>query len=112
MCDPVREQVVPLPPDLDPLLGVYVAHLGLICANGLHAAADLGGAVTGPGDLGADLVRLSEKFHHNGLTLRCARIGRVPRGLAAYGDRHRLSAVFRTAAAGWPPTTGGPARVG
>ena len=31
----------PLPADLDPLLGVYVAHMGPICANGLlHAAAD------------------------------------------------------------------------
>ena len=42
--DPVREHVVPLPADLDPLLGVYVAHLGPICANGLlHAAADVAG---------------------------------------------------------------------
>ena len=200
--DPVREHVVPLPDDLDPVLGVYVAHLGPICANGLlHAAADLGGnAVTslgdgvrgrrvlvtgagliglltallaqqhgaeevvvvdadarrrslaeafglqvldaaddpaltlktrwrhGPGDHGADVVfqcrgrpsalaialratrpqgtvvdlafytdgadevRLGEEFHHNGLTLRCAQIGRVPRGLASYWDRHRLSA--------------------
>jgi threonine dehydrogenase-like Zn-dependent dehydrogenase len=200
--DPVREHVVPLPPDLDPVLGVYVAHLGPICANGLlHAAADLGGtAVTGlgdgvrgrrvlvtgagliglltavlaqqhgaqevvvvdaderrrdlaeafglqaldaaddpgltlktrwrhgPGDHGADVVfqcrgrpaalaialraarpqgtvvdlafytdgaaevRLGEEFHHNGLTVRCAQIGRVPRGLAPYWDRQRLSA--------------------
>jgi hypothetical protein len=36
--------VVPLPQDLDPLLGIYVAHMGPICANGLlHAAADLCG---------------------------------------------------------------------
>ncbi|MEJ7756594.1 MAG: hypothetical protein WKF83_09985 [Nocardioidaceae bacterium] len=47
VADPVREHVVPLPPDLDVLLGVYVAHLGPICANGLlHAAAETtGGAV-------------------------------------------------------------------
>ena len=41
---------------------------------------------------GADEVRLGEEFHHNGLVLRCAQIGRVPRGLAGSWDRHRLSA--------------------
>ena len=201
--DPVRDRVVPLPDDLDPMLGIYVAHMGPICANGLlHAAADLHGgsvrdladgvrgrrvAVTGAGvvalltalfakrhgaasvvvldptpqrravaealgletldpdaddpavvlktrwrhtaddrgadvvfqcrgqacalhlalrllrpqgtviDLafyqgGADAVRLGEEFHHNGLALRCAQIGRVPRGLAPTWDRERLSA--------------------
>ena len=30
-----------MPPDLDPLLGIYVAHMGPICANGLlHAAVE------------------------------------------------------------------------
>ena len=201
--DPLQDRIVPLPPDLDPILGVYVAHMGPICGNGLlHAAADLHGAaardlgdgvagrrvaVTGAGvvglltalfadahgaasvvvidpteqrrrvaeslglqsmdpeaadaavtlktrwrhtvddrgadvvfqcrgqasalrlalrlarpqgtivDLafyqgGADQVRLGEEFHHNGLTLRCAQIGRVPRGLAPTWDRERLSA--------------------
>jgi threonine dehydrogenase-like Zn-dependent dehydrogenase len=200
--DPLRDRVVPLPDGLDPVLGIYVAHMGPICANGLlHAAADLRGsavhglgdgvagrrvAVTGAGvvglltalfarahgaasvvvldptperrkvaealglrtldpeaddpavtlktawrhtaddrgadvvfqcrgqasalhlalrllrpqgtvvDLafyqgGADAVRLGEEFHHNGLGLRCAQIGRVPRGLAATWDRERLS---------------------
>jgi threonine dehydrogenase-like Zn-dependent dehydrogenase len=196
--DPVTDHVVPLPPDLDPLLGVYVAHLGPICVNGLlHAAADVGGSelrdgvngrlvlVTGggtvglmvgllaqlhgaaevvvvdpteqrraaaralglqtvddtpglarelktrwrhgPSDRGADVVfqcrgvgtalatalrclrpqgtavdlafytggagdvALGEEFHHNGLSLRCAQIGRVPRGLAHRWDRRRLS---------------------
>jgi hypothetical protein len=37
-------------------------------------------------------VRLGEEFHHNGLGLRCAQIGRVPRGLGATWDRERLSA--------------------
>src|ERR1700734_2183625 len=38
----VADRVVPLPLDLDPMLGIYVAHMGPICANGLlHAAADL-----------------------------------------------------------------------
>ncbi|MEU1364172.1 zinc-binding dehydrogenase [Micromonospora zamorensis] len=203
LADPVAERFVPLPDDLDPLLGVYVAHMGPICANGLlHAAADLHGAdvralgdgvrgrrvaVVGAGvvalltalfarrngaasvvvldptphrrqvaealgletldpdaddpavvlktrwahtagdrgadvvfqcrgqawalqlalrllrpqgtviDLafyqgGADAVRLGEEFHHNGLSLRCAQIGRVPRGLAPTWDRERLSA--------------------
>lgn len=38
------EFFVPLPADLDPLLGIYVAQMGPICVNGLlHAAADLVG---------------------------------------------------------------------
>src|SRR4029450_11959638 len=41
---------------------------------------------------GADSVRLGEEFHHNGLSLVCAQIGRVPRGLAPTWDRERLSA--------------------
>lgn len=199
--DPVREHVVPLPADLDPVLGVFVAHLGPICVNGLlHAAADAtgghvsslrdgvdgrlvvvtgGGAIGllvgllaqqhgaaevvvldadprrraaaealglaaldldddpglvlktrwrhGPADHGADVVlqcrgreealqasmrclrpqgtvvdlafypgnsgelHLGEEFHHNGLRLVCAQIGRVPRGLATSWDRRRLS---------------------
>ena len=40
---------------------------------------------------GADSVALGEEFHHNGLSLRCAQIGRVPRGLAHRWDRRRLS---------------------
>jgi threonine dehydrogenase-like Zn-dependent dehydrogenase len=201
--DPLRDRVVPLPAGLDPLLGIYVAHMGPICANGLlHAAAEVHGSavrglgdgvagrrvvVTGAGvvglltalfarrhgaasvvvidptparrevaaalgletldpeagdpavtlktawrhtadDRGADVVfqcrgqaaslqlalrllrpqgtvidlafyqggadelRLGEEFHHNGLAVRCAQIGRVPRGLAASWDRERLSA--------------------
>lgn len=38
---PAEDVVVPLPPDLDPLLGIYVAQMGPICVNGLlHAAAE------------------------------------------------------------------------
>src|SRR3954453_13595006 len=49
--DPLGERLVVLPEGLDPVLGIYVAHMGPICANGLlHAAADLPGAGT---DLGA-----------------------------------------------------------
>ncbi len=201
VADPLADRFVELPGDLDPMLGVYVAHMGPICANGLlHAAADLHGpavrdlgdgvrgrrvAVVGAGvvglltasfalaygaaevvvvdetparldiaaalgadvlateqdpavelkrrwrhapddrgadvvfqcrgrpralalglrllrpqgtlvDLafyteGADEVRLGEEFHHNGLSVRCAQIGRVPRGLAHAWDRERLS---------------------
>ena len=198
--DPVTQHVVPLPGGIDPLLGIYVAHLGPICANGLlHAAAEAGGSdlddgvrgrlvlVTGggaigllvgllarahgaaevvvldptperrsaaeglglravddtpdvardlklawrhgPGDHGADVVfqcrgqaaalatalrclrpqgtvvdlafytggadvvALGEEFHHNGLGVRCAQIGRVPRSLAAVWNRRRLSHV-------------------
>ena len=200
--DPRVERIVPLPDDLDPMLGIYVAHAGPICANGLlHAAADLYGEVRTLGDGvrgrrvvtigagmvglltalfarhhgaasdvvvdptperravaealgletldpdaedpalvlktrwrhaaadhgadvvfqcrgraealalalrllrpqgsvidlafyqgGADAVRLGEEFHHNGLSVRCAQIGRVPRGTAHAWDRDRLSA--------------------
>jgi len=209
---------MPLPPEIEPILGIYVAQMGPICANGLlHAAADLGGPTLGdraadggrsdpgdaaflgdgvrgrqvlvvgggvvglltglfalhhgaasvaladrtpqrlaaaarlglipldeqagetwrwckerwrhgPKDRGADVVfqcrgqaaglqtalrslrpqgtvidmafyqdgaadvRLGEEFHHNGLTVRCAQIGRVPRGLAHAWDRRRLAA--------------------
>ena len=37
VADPAAEHVVPLPDDLDPVLGVYVAHMGPICANGAAA---------------------------------------------------------------------------
>ncbi|WP_131114883.1 zinc-binding dehydrogenase [Lichenihabitans psoromatis] len=40
---------------------------------------------------GADAVRLGEEFHHNGLSIRCAQIGRVPRGLGFAWDRRRLA---------------------
>jgi NADPH:quinone reductase-like Zn-dependent oxidoreductase len=40
---------------------------------------------------GADALRLGEEFHHNGLTIRCAQINRVPRGLAHLWDRKRLA---------------------
>ena len=201
--DPLRERIVPLPADLDPLLGIYVAHMGPICANGLlHAAVEevgrdprslgdgvrgrrvavVGGGVVGlltgllarhhgaeevvvldptpqrraaaeglglttldpdtgdpavalktrwrrgPGDRGADVVfqcrgrsaalalalrllrpqgtvidlafytddgaalSLGAEFHHNGLGVRTAQIGRVPRGTAHAWDRERLSA--------------------
>ncbi len=201
--DPVRDRMVVLPAGLDPLLGIYAAHMGPICANGLlHAAAEavgndvrhlgdgvrgrrvavVGGGVVGlltgmlarhhgaaevvvldgtparrtaaealglqtldpdaadpavvlksrwrhgPGDRGADVVfqcrgrtaalalalrllrpqafvidlafytddgsalALGAEFHHNGLGIRCAQIGRVPRGTAHLWDRERLSA--------------------
>jgi threonine dehydrogenase-like Zn-dependent dehydrogenase len=41
---------------------------------------------------GAAELRLGAEFHHNGLAVRCAQIGRVPRGLAHTWDRERLSA--------------------
>lgn len=197
-----REAFVVLPDDLDSLLGIYVAQMGPICANGLlHAAAeahaetqvalgdgvrgrcvfitgagvvglltglwarylgaelvavadadpkrlaaaealglvpvdDAGGTAWlwvkerwrhGSGDRGADVafqcrgrpsalvtalralrpqgtvidlafyqggsseLRLGEEFHHNGLSIRCAQISRVPRGLAQLWDRPRLA---------------------
>lgn len=208
VADPVREHLVALPDDLDPLLGVFVAHLGPICANALlHAAAQvcpvphrldvgvggrrvavIGGGTVGlltgllcdllgaaetvvvdedqgrrdtatalgllswdpgpaddpaaniasaaalkarwrhhPADHGADVVfqcrgrsralatalrivrpqgvvvdlafytepaaavHLGAEFHHNGLTIVSAQIGRTPRGTGPWWDRHRLS---------------------
>jgi threonine dehydrogenase-like Zn-dependent dehydrogenase len=42
--DPAETVVVPVPDDLDPLLGIYLAQMGPICVNGLlHAAAALAG---------------------------------------------------------------------
>ena len=197
--NPAHELLIPLPRGLDPLLGVFVAQMGPICANGLlHADAEAlgrpgaalgagiagrpvvvwGGGVVGlltalfarragaevllaepapwrraaaerlgfealpeeeaweeakrrwhgPGGRGADMVfqtrargesldlalralrpqgavidlafyqeglgalRLGEAFHHNGLSIRCAQIGRVPRGFGALWDRRRLAA--------------------
>ena len=40
---------------------------------------------------GAEAVRLGEEFHHNGLSIRCAQINRVPRGLGFSWDRRRLA---------------------
>jgi threonine dehydrogenase-like Zn-dependent dehydrogenase len=42
---------------------------------------------------GAPSVHLGEEFHHNGLTLRSAQIGRVPRGGSGTWPRRRLSAA-------------------
>jgi threonine dehydrogenase-like Zn-dependent dehydrogenase len=197
--DPSRDVLIPLPPGLDPILGIFVAQMGPIAANGLlHADAELFGSqvlqigqslrdrpvlvigagavglmtalfarragatevvVADPspwrrqrlkamgfdamdeeeawrhardhwhsgGDRGADFVfqtrahagslhtalralrpqgtvidlafyqggaaalRLGEEFHHNGLTIRCAQINRVPRGLAHIWNRRRLA---------------------
>jgi NADPH:quinone reductase-like Zn-dependent oxidoreductase len=200
--DVLTDRFVPLPDDMAPVLGIYAAHMGPICANGLlHAAADVHGTdvrtladgvrgrrvvvigagvvglltglfahhhgaasvVTlddtaerravaerlglqsldtreddpavvlktrwrhGLGDRGADVVfqcrgqssalalalrvlrpqgsvidmafypagcdevRLGEEFHHNGLSVRCAQIGRVPRGTAHLWNRDRLT---------------------
>jgi threonine dehydrogenase-like Zn-dependent dehydrogenase len=201
--DALTDRFVKLPDSLDPVLGIFAAHMGPICANALlHAAADVHGtdvrsladgvrgrriAITGAGvvglltalfarlhgaasvvvveptparrrvaanlglevvdpedvdpavvlksrwrhgagDRGADVVfqcrgqasalalalrmlrpqgtvidlafypggsedvRLGEEFHHNGLSLRCSQIGRVPRGTNHLWDRERLSA--------------------
>jgi threonine dehydrogenase-like Zn-dependent dehydrogenase len=49
--DPARETVVPVPQDLDPMLGVFLAQLGPIGVNGLlHAAAEDGGPSAGVAD--------------------------------------------------------------
>jgi threonine dehydrogenase-like Zn-dependent dehydrogenase len=200
--DPTTMPVIPLPEDLDPLLGVYLAQMGPICVNGLlHATAALAGPQAGVGDgvrgrfvlvtgagvigllsallavrhgaaatlvvdpspqrravaealglpaladgeeawlavkqrwrhargdagadvafqcrghdaalatalkalrpqgivvdlgfyqAGAERVRLGEEFHHNGLSILCAQIGRVPRGMTATWPRTAMAAV-------------------
>jgi hypothetical protein len=40
---------------------------------------------------GAAAVHLGRAFHHNGLSIRCAQISRVPRGLDHSWDRRRLA---------------------
>lgn len=40
---------------------------------------------------GAPELRLGEEFHHNGLSIRCAQISRVPRGLSHTWTRRRLA---------------------
>jgi hypothetical protein len=50
--DARRDFFIPLPPEIDPLLGIYVAQMGPICANGiLHADEDA---------LGQHVTRLGE----------------------------------------------------
>ncbi|SDX91267.1 Threonine dehydrogenase [Modestobacter sp. DSM 44400] len=42
--DPAATVAFPVPEDMDPLLGIYLAQMGPICVNGLlHAAADVAG---------------------------------------------------------------------
>jgi threonine dehydrogenase-like Zn-dependent dehydrogenase len=200
--DPEREVVVPVPDDLDPILGIFLAQMGPISVNGLlHAAAEVAGpsahladgvrgrhvlvcgagvvglltalladrhgaasvTVADPsharlevagrlgldialddgeawrplkerlrhsrGDRGVDVafqcrghstslvtalkclrpagttvdmafyqggsadLRLGEEFHHNGLTIRCAQISRVPRGMADEWTPWRLASA-------------------
>ena len=78
LADPLVDRFVPLPPDVEPILGIYVTHMGPICANGLlHAAADQHGsdvrsladgvagrcvAVTGAGVVGL-LTALFARLH-------------------------------------------------
>ena len=40
---------------------------------------------------GMDGLRLGEEFHHNGLSIRCAQINRMPRQLAHAWDQRRLA---------------------
>ncbi len=58
----------------------------LRCARPQASVVDLAFHTGGSADLA-----LGEEFHHDGLSLRCAQIGRVPRGLAHVWDRARLS---------------------
>ena len=61
--------------------------LALRCLRPQGAVIDLAFYQGGASDL-----RLGEEFHHNGLAIHCAQIGRVPRGLADRWNRRRLAA--------------------
>ena len=102
--DALADRFVRLPTDLEPVLGIYAAHMGPICANGpLHAAADLHGtdvrsladgvrgrrvAVMGAGVVGLMTGLLAE--HHGAasvVVLDATPPGRRATGPA--GARHR-----------------------
>ena len=63
-------------------------------ATGLKALRPQGTVVDlGFYQAGAEAVRLGEEFHHNGLAVVCAQIGRVPRGMADAWPRTALARV-------------------
>ncbi len=63
-------------------------------ATGLKALRPQGTVVDlGFYQAGAEAVRLGEEFHHNGLAVVCAQIGRVPRGMAGAWPRTALAQV-------------------
>jgi threonine dehydrogenase-like Zn-dependent dehydrogenase len=63
-------------------------------ATGLKALRPQGTVVDlGFYQAGAEAVRLGEEFHHNGLAVVCAQIGRVPRGMAGAWPRTALAEV-------------------
>ena len=66
-------------------------HLALRALRSQGTVIDLAFYQGGAGDL-----RLGEEFHHNGLSLVCAQINRMPRPLAAAWDQRRLAEVTMT----------------
>src|SRR3712207_1264400 len=63
-------------------------------ATGLKALRPQGTVIDlGFYQAGAEAVRLGEEFHHNGLAVVCAQIGRVPRGMADAWPRRALAEV-------------------
>lgn len=98
VADVAREPVVAIPPDVDALLGVFIAHMGPICANGLlHAAAEAVGVeasslsdgvaeqtvvVTGAGVVG--LLVAVFAAHHGAAAV--AVVDGTPRRLAAAAE--------------------------
>ena len=126
--DPAVDRFVPLPPDLDPVLGIYVAQMGPICANGLlHAAADVAGPgraaarrrgqgphvlVTGAGVVGL-LVALFARHHGAAeVAVADATPARLARRQGARPRRGRRTPTAppggrsRSAGAATPPTAG------
>jgi len=87
-CDVMREVFFPLPEDLEPILGIYVAQMGPICANAILHADDeeLGEAVP---SLGAGLR------DRNVMVMGTGVIGMLTGMLALDADAHEVAIVGR-----------------
>jgi len=87
-CDVMREVFFPLPEDVDPILGIYVAQMGPICANAVLHADDeeLGEAVP---CLGAGLR------DRNVMVMGTGVIGMLTGMLALDADAHEVAIVGR-----------------
>ena len=86
--DPFHELLVPIPDDIDPILGIFVAQMGPIAANGiLHADAEVFGAgvrrlgegIAGPS--GRRVRRRHGRAAHRAVCARRRRRGRARRAL-------------------------------
>ncbi|MGH2355960.1 MAG: zinc-dependent alcohol dehydrogenase [Chloroflexota bacterium] len=86
--DARHEFFVPLPEAIDPLLGIYVAQMGPICANGiLHADEDV---------LGEDVTRLGESLRgRNVAVFGAGVVGLLTAMLARWAGAAEVAVVDR-----------------